>query len=242
MLDKLKFLYKIINNLNSNTKTIIIIFLLLSLFSIRYINYVNHTIKDYNEQIDKDKHLAECYTKTITPYVNFYCEDILAKDKDITNVILLNYHNTLVSTNGLSYRYLTSILEKKRGFETKSISKLWKELDYMQYGGEIERINDNTYLRLDSIYNYKNSLPNLVEILSLSNAHSAAFYPIKGIRGYIGMIIIIYDKKKEYSLGYYQEVIAPSIQPLAILLDYNSIKDKFEEISKTRKVKLNDLL
>ena len=56
------------------------------------------------------------------------------------------------------------------------------------------------------------------------------------------MIIIIYDKKKEYSLGYYQEVIAPSIQPLAILLDYNSIKDKFEEISKTRKVKLNDLL
>lgn len=242
MLDKLKFLYKVINNLSSNTKTLIIIILLLSLFSVGYINYINYTIKDYNEQIDKDKYLAESYTKTITPYVNFYCEDILAKDKDITNVILLNYHNTLVSTNGLSYRYLTSILEKKRGFETKSISKLWKELDYMQYGGEIERINDNTYLRLDSIYNYKNSLPNLVEILSLSNAHSAAFYPIKGIQGYVGMIIVIYDKKKEYNLGYYQEVIAPSIQPLAILLDYNSVKNKFEEISKTRKVKLNDLL
>ena len=242
MLDKLKFLYKVINNLGSNTKTVIIMILLMCLFSIGYISYANFIVKDYKEQTDKDKHLAECYTKTITPYVNFYCEDILAKDKDITNVILLNYHNTLVSTNGLSYRYLTSILEKKRGFETKSISKLWKELDYIQYGGEIERINDNTYLRLDSIYNYKNSLPNLVEILSLSNAHSAAFYPIKGIRGYVGMIIIIYDKKKEYNLGYYQEVIAPSIQPLAILLDYNSIKDKFEEISKTRKVKLNDLL
>ena len=112
----------------------------------------------------------------------------------------------------------------------------------MQYGEEIEKINDNTYLRLDSIYNYKNTLPNLVEILSLCDSHSAAFYPIKGLQGYVGMIVIIYNKKKEYNLGYYQEVIAPSIQPLAVLLDYNSIKDKFEKLSKERKIKLSDLL
>lgn len=95
--------------------------------------------------------LAEEYTRVITPYINDYCQRILDLDANATNVILLNYHNTLVSTNGLSYRYLTSIAEKRRGLETKSCLKIWKELDYINYGEELESINRNNYLTIDDI-------------------------------------------------------------------------------------------
>ena len=42
----------------------------------------------------------------------------------------------------------------------------------------------------------------------MCNAKSAAFYPIEGIGGSIGMIVVLYPKKKEYYIGYYNEVIA----------------------------------
>lgn len=90
----------------------------------------------------------------------------------------MNYHNTLVSTHGLSYRYLTSLTEKKRGLNTKSCLRIWKELEYINYGEEIEKINDNKSLRMDSIPKYETVLPNLVELLYRSNAVSAAFYPL----------------------------------------------------------------
>ena len=49
-------------------------------------------------------------------------------------------------------------------------------------------------------------------------------------------------KKKIYSLGYYQSIITPSIQPLAILLDYNSMKKKFKELREEDNIELHDLL
>jgi hypothetical protein len=40
------------------------------------------------------------------------------------------------------------------------------------------------------------------------------------------MLVIIYPKEKEYSSDYYRVVIAPVIQPLVSLLDYDSVKQK----------------
>lgn len=105
-------------------------------------------------------------------------EKILIRDKDASNVILLNYHNTLTSTHGLSYRYLTSLTEKKRGLSTKSCLRIWKELEYVNYGEELERINESRSLRMDSIPKYSSTLPNLTELLQRSNAVSAALYPL----------------------------------------------------------------
>lgn len=65
---------------------------------------------------------------------------ILKGDKDASNVLLLNYHNTLNSTHGLSYRYLTALTERRRGYDTKARIKLWADLEYMNYGEEIELI------------------------------------------------------------------------------------------------------
>lgn len=241
-LNKLETIYNWINNLGPNIKTIIIIALTVVVFGICFDNYTKSILQDFTEQVKEDKRMAEKYTEIITPYVNDYCDKILAQDKEATNVILLTYHNTVTSTNGLSYKYLTSIAEKRQGFDSKSCLKIWKELDYINYGEELERINRSRYLRMDSVENYKKYLPNITELLQLCEAHSAAFYPITGVDCYIGMLVILYPKKKIYSLGYYQSTITPSIQPLAILLDYNSMKKKFKELREEDDIELHNLL
>lgn len=228
-LSRLQTIYGWINSISPNTKTIIIIVLSIICLEANFKGHTKLLLRDYTETVQQEKEIAEEYTKIITPYINDQVERILREDRDATNVILLNYHNTLTSTHGLSYRYLTSLVEKRRGIETKSCMRVWKELEYINYGEEIERINENRYLRMDSILAYDRTFPNLVELLENSNAKSAALYPIIGIDGPIGMIVIIYRTKKEFYLGYYSTIIAPSIQPMAVLLDYNSVKEKFKK-------------
>lgn len=43
------------------------------------------------------------------------------------------------------------------------------------------------------------------------------------------MIVVIYKSRKTYDIDYYKRTIAPVIQPMSSLLDYNSIKDRFKE-------------
>lgn len=229
-LSRLEAIYGWINNLGPNVKTIIIIVLSILIVETSFRSHTKLILQDYTEQVQQEKYLAEEYTKIISPSINEYIEKILVQDKDASNVILLNYHNTLVSTHGLSYRYLTALTEKKRGLNTKSCLRIWKELEYINYGDEIEKINESKSLRMDSVQQYSSSLPNLVELLQHSNAVSAAFYTLSGVDGPIGMLVVIYPIKKEYNLEYYQSTIAPSLQPLTTWLDYNSVKDKFKRL------------
>lgn len=229
-LSRLEAIYGWINRLGPNTKTFVIIVLSIVCLEISFRGQTRLILKDYVEVAQQEKEIAEEYTKMITPFINKNIESIKEKDLDATNVILLNYHNTLTSTHGLSYRYLTSLTEKKRGLETKSCLRVWKELEYMNYGDEIERIIDNGFLRMDSISKYERSFPNLVELLERSGARSAAFYPIVGIEKPVGMVIVIYHSEKRYYLGYYNTVISEHIQPLAILLDYKSVKETFVKL------------
>lgn len=241
-LSKLQTIYNWIDNLNPNIKTIIIIILSVLVIEVCFSNHTKAVIDDYSEKQHHDKQLAEKYTETITPYIINYCDRILLQDKEASNVILLNYHNTLTSSNGLSYRYLTAIAERRRGFNTKNCIRIWQELDYINYGEELNKINQNNYLRIDSTDLYQKTLPNLVELLKLSNAHSAAFYSIRGVDNYVGMIVVLYPNHKFYHLGYYPTVITPSAQPLAILLDYNSMREKFKDLYQQNKTDLHNLL
>lgn len=241
-LSRLEAIYGWINNLGPNVKTIIIIVLSVMVIETSYRGHTKLILQDYTEQQQKEKYLAEEYTKIIAPSINEYVERILAQDKDASNVILLNYHNTLVSTHGLSYRYLTALTEKKRGLNTKSTLRIWKELEYIYYGDEIAKINDNKSLRMDSIQSYATTLPNLVELLQRCNAVSAAFYPLSGVEGPVGMLVVIYPIKKDYYLGYYQSTISPSLQPLTTWLDYNSVKDKFKRLYESGQAKPERLL
>lgn len=240
--EKFEVIYNTINKLGPNTKSIIIILLAIICVIFSTKNLTMQALQEYHSQQVEDKMLAEEYTRVITPYINDYCQRILDLDANATNVILLNYHNTLVSTNGLSYRYLTSIAEKRRGLETKSCLKIWKELDYINYGEELENINRNNYLTIDDIEQIKNVIPNLYELLSLCGAKSAAFYPIRGIDSWVGMIIVLYPEDKVYPIAYYRNVIMPIIQPLAVLLDYNEVQDKFKYLYKNKDLSLTKLL
>lgn len=64
---------------------------------------------------------------------------------------------------------------------------------------------------MDSVDAYVTKFPKITELLNMCNAKSAAFYPIEGIGGSIGMIVVLYPKRKEYYLGYYNEVISRQI-------------------------------
>lgn len=240
--EKFEAIYNTINKLGPNTKSIIIILLAIICVIFSTKNLTMQALQEYHSQQVEDKMLAEEYTRVITPYINDYCQRILDLDANATNVILLNYHNTLVSTNGLSYRYLTSIAEKRRGLETKSCLKIWKELDYINYGEELESINRNNYLTIDDIEQIRTVIPNLYELLSLCGAKSAAFYPIRGIDSWVGMIIVLYPEDKVYPIAYYRNVIMPIIQPLAVLLDYNEVQDKFKYLYKNKDLSLTKLL
>lgn len=140
LLGKLKLLYEWIDKLNTNVKTIIIIGLAFVLLQIHISNHTKAILEDYAKVEAYDKAAAEEYTKMITPIINDYVDAILKGDKDASNVLLLNYHNTLNSTHGLSYRYLTALTERRRGYDTKARIKLWTDLEYMNYGEEIELI------------------------------------------------------------------------------------------------------
>nr|DAN37419.1 MAG TPA: hypothetical protein [Crassvirales sp.] len=72
-------------------------------------------------------------------------------------------------------------------------------------------------------------MPKLYDKLVASHAEAAAFYPIMGSNNPIGLIIILYKKKKEYKMPYYPVVIGPEISRLAAILDYNNIKKYVNE-------------
>ena len=238
LLSKLKKLYDFVDKLPSNVKTLIIIVLL----GIGYVFIADyHTmeaLKDYTAFSQKEKQMAEQYTQIITPIVDDYINSILLNDNDACNVLLMNYHNTLVSSNGLSYKYFTALTEKRRSSNVKKCIRFWKELEYMDYGDEIEKINMQQYLRIDSIEEACREYPNLCDLLEASDAKAAAFYPITGIEGNIGIVIVLYPQRKDYSLGYYNQIIAPVIQPLAVLLDYNSIQTFFKDTPRNDFIKV----
>lgn len=228
-LGKIKQLYDLINGINPTVKTVIILLLvgIIAGSTVKY--HAKSILEDYTQQAAAEKKIAEEYTQIISPMVNEYIQEILLKDRDASNVILLNYHNTLTSSHGLSYRYLTALTEGKRGIDSKNCLRFWKELEFINYEEEFAKINSNQYLRMDDVDVYTSRFPKITELLRMCNAKSAAFYPIEGIGSSIGMIVVLYPKKKEYYLGYYNEVIARQIQALSSLLDYDNMKEMFKK-------------
>lgn len=228
-LGKIKQLYDLVNGINPTVKTVIILALIGVIAGSTMKYHAKSILEDYTQQAAAEKKIAEEYTQIISPMVNEYIQEILLKDRDASNVILLNYHNTLTSSHGLSYRYLTALTEKKRGIDSKNCLRVWKELEFINYEEEFARINSNQYLRIDDVESYVNRFPKITEILRMCNAKAAAFYPIQGIGGSIGMIVVLYPQKKEYYLGYYNEVISRQIQALSSLLDYDNMKEMFKK-------------
>ena len=220
ILDRLRRLWDWIDNISSSTKSVVIIVLVCFVLP-QYIDSRLGFFQDRYEACYKNyKLMAEKYAMSTAPLIYNEVERILLSDKEIQNVLLLNYHNTRENLSGYSYLYVTALAEAARDQEWK---QEWKELDYIDYSKEIERIHRKGYLRVDSIEQLIPNYPRLEKKLAFCEAKAAAIYPVEGVNRKLGLIVIIYGHKKEYSLGYYQENIAPAVSRLTSLLDYANI-------------------
>ena len=225
-LDFFNKLWLCINNLSNSTKTLIIIVLLFfSLCKFTYFSLEN-IITDKIEYITNQNQKAEQYTLSIAPQINNCVQSIVDRDDDCYDVLLLNYHNSTESLQGFKYVYLNCISEKSRDVTADSNKELWHNLDYMEFEEELTKIHNHGYLRIQDIDSVYRNFPRLCKKLKLSGAKAAGFYPIEGVESPIGMIVVLYNKPKHYSQAYFNLTIAPSIQKLAVLLDYPYMKTK----------------
>lgn len=184
---------------------------------------INNTFRQQAQSETKAKRDREQYTIDITPKVQKILQDVIDKDENVTNVLLLNYHNTLTSSHGLSYRYLTGLCESFQ--ESSPCIDYWKELDYMNYGEEIQKITTRRCLLMNNTQIFRKDYPKFSYLVERSNAKAAVFYPIIGVDNSVGMLVVLYNKENPgIALDHLRKVIFPTIQPLAILLDYDYVK------------------
>lgn len=228
-LGKIKQLYELINGINPTVKTLVILLLVGIIAGSTMKYHARSILKDYIEYTQDEKRIAEDYTQTVAPMINEYVREILIKDEDATNVILLNYHNTLTSTHGLSYRYLTALTEQRRGANAKNCVKIWKELEFINYDEEITKINNTAGMHIKDASKSYTEFPKITELLQLSRAKSASFYPIHGVEGPVGMLVIIYQTETDHAKSHQDYHTSRELQALSSLLDYNNLKKLFKD-------------
>lgn len=222
-LEFLNAIYSWLKKQSPEVVRLVCIALLLWIFGNYTATGVKRILNNSKNTERQDKYEREQYTVDITPEVNRYIQNVLNFDANATNVILLNYHNTLLSTNGLSYKYLTAVCEKFQGEDSRPCMKEWKELDYLNYGEEIQKINASKYIMLEDDDKCMRQFPKFVWVMHNSGIKVACFYPIIGVHEPVGMLIIGYhDKVTDVDLEYIRRLIYPTVQPLASLLDYNA--------------------
>ena len=233
-LGKIKQLYDLINGINPAVKTAIILLLVGIVAGSTLQYHTKRILRDYIEYTKDEKKIAEDYTKTVAPMINEYVRELLIKDVDATNVILLNYHNTLTSTHGLSYRFLTALTEQRRGAEAKNCVKIWKELEFINYDEEITKINNTTGVHFHDTDVARRDFPKITELLLLSGAKSASLYPIHGIGGPVGMLVIIYQTEIGHAKNHHDYHASRELQALSSLLDYNNLRELFKDNEESR--------
>ena len=211
-------------SLNGDNKLVIILLLLLTL----NINVINmNKIEGLFQSERLEKYESERYTEKMTPIINTQLQYILMSMPNATNVILLNYHNNSHSSQGFSYRYITYLAEKFRDDEDM-YGEEFKELSYVNYGEEFSKIHNLKKLEIKNLDDMQRTFPKLYRKLKTCNTTSIVFYPIEGVNEPVGMIIILSKSPLNTEIDYVK-VIAPRIQRLAVILDYDHFKKQLND-------------
>lgn len=176
----------------------------------------------FEESILQNKQ-AEQYSMKASVDINRQIQLIAEKDEDAFDVLLLNYHNNTQSLQGYKYLYLSCLTEAPESLDTPLIGKQWNKIDYIYYADELSKIHNQSFVQIPNIEQMKYNLPKLYRLVKASDAKAISFFTIEGKDQAIGMVVILYKQEKQYNLEY-PKVILPSIQKLALLLDYESIK------------------
>lgn len=175
------------------------------------------------EQNDIKEKQAEQYTKDTAVEINRQVRLISEKDQDAFDVLLLNYHNNTQSLQGYKYLYLSCLTEAPRSLDTPLLKSQWNNMDYIYYADELMRIHSQSFVQIKDISEMGSYLPKLYHLVKASDAKSVTFFTVEGATQPIGMVVILYKECPNYTLNY-PKVILPSIQKLAILLDYENAK------------------
>lgn len=176
----------------------------------------------FEESILQNKQ-AEQYSMKASVDINRQIQLIAEKDEDAFDVLLLNYHNNTQSLQGYKYLYLSCLTEAPESLDTPLIGQQWNRIDYIYYADELSKIHAQSFVQISNIEQMKLSLPKLYRLVKASDAKAISFFTIEGKDQAIGMVVILYKQEKQYTLEY-PKVILPTIQKLALLLDYESIK------------------
>ena len=220
ILNYLKELWKLINKLHPETRSLIIILLF------GWILYSQITDKIYQQIVEKSKQeqlqnkRAERYSREAAVEINNQVQLIAEKDEDAFDVLLLNYHNNTQSLQGYKYLYLSCLTEAPRSLDTPTLKQQWNKLDYIYYADELAKIHSQSYVQFEDIELLGQTLPKLYRLVKASDAQSIAFFTIEGHDSPIGLVVILYKEPKKHFHNYIKTIL-PCIQKLAILLDYD---------------------
>ena len=216
----LKELWRIINKLHPETRSLIIILL----FGwIMYSQITNETArqidKKYQQEIVSNKK-AEQYSKESAIEINQQVQLIAEIDEDAFDVLLLNYHNNTQSLQGYKYLYLSCLTEAPRSLDTPTLQQQWNKLDYIYYADELAKIHGQSFVQFSDIEEMRMTLPKLYRLVKASDAQAVSFFTIEGHNSEIGLVVLFYKEYKKYNYQFARGIL-PCIQKLAILLDYD---------------------
>ena len=213
--------WKTINGIHPETRSLIIFFLF------GYIMYSQidwSTRKSIAEQyfhVTKCEKEAEEYTKITASEVNRHIRLIAQKDDEAFDVLLLSYHNTKQSLQGYKFLYLSCITESPKSVDTPLMASYWNNMDYIYYVDELERLHNQEIVHISDIERMRSIFPKLYRLVKSSDAKAVSFYVIEGKNSPIGMVVLLYKEAPSDQLEK-AKIIMPSIQKLAILLDYEN--------------------
>ena len=217
MWEKLQTLWLTIDRMPTTLKTLIIFLTGIIAFYIGTDYIANNTVSEVFSKVKKDKKESEDYTKSIAPKINTEVNNILNSDTNISNVLLINYHNSTESINGLSYLYMTTLAE---AYSDSSIKKEWREVYYIDYASELDKIHKKTATIINVDCN--NKFPLLSKRLKYCNSKYSVWFTLRGVTSEIGVLVIIYKNEPPIDMVYYSKHILDGVNRLTMLLDYEN--------------------
>ena len=217
MWEKLQNLWLTIDRMPTTLKTLIIFLTGIIAFYIGTDYIANNTVLEVFSKVKKDKKESEDYTKSIAPKINTEVNNILNSDTNISNVLIINYHNSTESINGLSYLYMTTLAE---AYSDSSIKKEWREVYYIDYASELDKIHKKTATIINVDCN--NKFPLLSKRLKYCNSKYSVWFTLRGVTSEIGVLVIIYKNEPPTDMVYYSKNILDGINRLTMLLDYEN--------------------
>lgn len=215
--------WEALNKIHPETRSVIIILLF---GCVLYTQISDRTYRQLWEKHAEEEQLekkAEQYSIDTGIDINREVQRIAEIDDEAFDVLLLNYHNNTQSLQGYKYLYLSCLTEASKSLDNHTLKQQWNRIDYIYYADELTKIHNQSFVQFRNIDLMKSNFPKLYRLVIASDAKAASFFTLEGPDVPIGLIVILYKEYKHYDQSFAKKIL-PSIQRLALLLDYNKVK------------------